>query len=256
MHFNKVTKHIAVILLAFFCYSNSVRSQILLSGTVYDSSKLYPLSGVMVKSTGGIITFTDSLGAYRINVREIDSISFSYMNKPTMKFPIRSITNYSEFDISLRVHVYQKYRPLKEIFIFSKSHKEDSAENRLAYSKVFNFSKPGIRSSYTPGSPAGFDLDELVNIFRFRHKKQMLAFQKRLIQQEQVSYINYRFSTTVIKRITGLSGEALQRYKVEYCPDYGFVASSDELEFYQYILNTSYQFRRQNGLPAINIVAQ
>ena len=237
--------------MGFLIYSKS-ESQILISGTVYDSSKLYAVSGVQVRSTGGAVTFTDSSGAYRIKVAETDSLSFAYMNKPTMKFPVKTITNYTQFDISLRVHVYEKYRPLKEIYIFAKSHSEDSAENRLAYSKVFDFRKPGIRSSYTPGSPACFDLDELVNIFRFRHNKQTLSFQKRLIGEEQERFINYRFSSTLIKRITGLSGEALQRYKVQYRPDYLFVAASDELEFYQYILNSSYRFRRENGLPPMN----
>ena len=205
-----------------------------------------------MKSTGGAITFTDSLGAYHLSVEETDSVSFSYLNKPTMKFPVRYITNYTQFDISLRVHVYDKYRPLKEIFIFSRSHKEDSADNRRAYSNVYDFRKPGIKSSFTPGSPAGFDLDELVNVFRFRHNKQMLAFQKRLIEQEHDHYINYRFNSPLIKRITGLSGEALNRYKLQYRPSYAFAAMSNELQFYEYLLNTSYLFRSENGLPAMN----
>ena len=80
----------------------------------------------------------------------------------------------------------------------------------------------------------------------------MLAFQKRLIDQEQDSYINYRFSTTIIKRITGLAGEALTRYKLQYRPSYLFAISTDDLDFYQYILSTSYIFRSQNGLPPMN----
>jgi hypothetical protein len=206
----------------------------------------------MVKSTGGAVVFTDSLGAYNIRVSEADSVSFSYMNKPTMKFPVKTITNYTQFDISLRVHLYSKYKPLKEIVIFSKSHKEDSSENRLAYANVYDFRKPGITSSYNPGSPAGFDLDELVNIFRFKHNKQMLTFQRRLIEQEQDSYISYRFNSTLIKRITGLTGDDLARYKIKYRPSYAFAASSNELQFYEYLLNTSYLFRSQNGLPPMN----
>ena len=252
MFSNKISKHIIFLLPAFFFISQSLPAQILLSGTVYDSSKLYAVTGVLVKSTGGSMVFTDSAGNYRIRVSEADSVSFSYMNKPTMKFPVKTITNYSQFDISLRVHVTEKYKPLKEIFIFAKSHKEDSADNRATYANVYDFRKPGIKSSYTPGSPAGFDLDELVNIFRFRHNKHMLAFQKRLIEQEQDSYINYRFNSTLIKRITGLSGNDLARYKLQYRPSYAFAASSNELQFYEYLLNTSYLFRNQNGLPPMN----
>lgn len=165
-----------------------------------------------------------------------------------MKYPVRSILNYNEFDISLNIHVIEKYKPLKEIFIYSRTHKQDSAENRTDYAKTFNFHKPGIRSSSTPGTPPGLDVDELINMFRFRKNKQTLAFQQRLIEQEQDSYINYRFNSTLIKRITGLSGDTLNKFKIQYRPSYEFVAMSNELQFYQYILNTSYQFRKIEGL--------
>lgn len=231
-----------------FLSARPVVAQFIVSGTVYDSSGLYGVTGVYVTGTGGSSALTDSVGGYRIKVFENDSIAFYYMNKPTMKFPVHSIINYNQFDISLRVHVREKYRPLKEIFIYAKSHKQDSAENRLDYSKTFNFRKPGLRSSFTPGSPPGLDVDELINIFHFRKNKQTLAFQKRLIEQEQDSYINYRFNSVLIKRITGLSGDTLTKYKSKYRPPYSFVAASNELQFYQYILNTSYEFRKLRGL--------
>ena len=206
----------------------------------------------MVKSTGGAVVFTDSLGGYSIKVAEPDSVSFSYLNKPTMKFPVKSISNYTQFDIALRVHLTSKYKPLKEIYIFSKSHKEDSLESRLQYANVYGFHKGGIKSTYTDGSPPGLDVDELINIFRFRHNKQMQAFQRRLIAEEQERYVNYRFNPTLIKRITGLTGTDLERYKSQYRPSYAFAVASNELQFYEYLLNTSYQFRNQNGLPPLS----
>lgn len=239
-------KNTALFILSLFIIK-STRAQVVVSGTVYDSSKLYGVSGVVVRSTGGFTAVTDSMGGYHIQVFDSDSLSFLYGNKPTMKFPVRSIMNYNQFDISLRVHVYEKYRPLKEIFVFSKSHRQDSADNRLDYGKTFNFRKPEIRSSSAPGSPPGLDIDELLGIFRFRKNKQTLAFQKRLIEQEQDSYINYRFSSVLIKRITSMGGDTLNRYKRQYRPTYNFVARSNELEFYQYILNCFYAFRRQEG---------
>ena len=248
MHSGNLSKHTALAFLFLFFFTKSVFAQYIVSGTVYDSSRLYGVTGVIVKSTGGTSALTDSMGGYYIKVLESDSISFIYMNKPTTKFPVRSIINYYQFDISLRVHVYEKYRPLKEIFIYVKGHKQDSAENRLDYAKTFNFRKPGLRSSSTVGTPPGLDIDELINIFHFRKNKQTLAFQRRLIEQEQDSYINYRFSSTLIKRVTGLSGDTLNKFKLQYRPSYTFVATSNELEFYQYILNSSYEFRKREAL--------
>ncbi len=109
-----------------FCVYKNAAAQILISGTVYDSTKIYGVSGVLVKSSGGSTSFTDSLGLYRIYVAESDSISFNYRNKPTVKFPVKTISNYNEFNISLRVRVFEKYRPLKEVIVYSKSYRQDS----------------------------------------------------------------------------------------------------------------------------------
>jgi len=236
------------ILLGALCFlANFATGQIIISGTVYDSTKLYSVSGVEVKSTGGALTTTDSMGIYHIWVTDKDSISFFYANKPTLKFPVNTISNYNEFDISLQVRVKEKYKPLKEIVIFS-HYRQDSVENRLAYSKIFDYDKPGIRSTYTPGSSAGFDLDELINIFRFRRNKQHLQFQKRLIEQEQDRYVDYRFSTKLLKRVTGLTDTMLDKYKIEYRPSYKFITSVSEVEFYEYIIITSEKFKKDEGL--------
>jgi len=118
----------------------------------------------------------------------------------------------------------------------------------MEYAKIFNFEKPGIRSTFEPGEAAGLDLDELINMFNFRKKKQNLAFQKRLVEDEQERYVNYRFSSKVIHRITGLSGDTLAMYKKLYTPSYMFVVSSTLAQFYEYILNTSYAFKKQEGI--------
>ena len=227
---------------------NFVTGQIIISGTVYDSTKLYVVPGVIIKSTGGGSTITDSLGAYHINTDEKDSISFYYANKPTQKFPVKSISNYNDFDISLQVRVFEKYKLLKEVKIFTKNYRQDSSENRLSYSKIFDYQKPGLHSTYTPGSPPGLDIDELINIFRFRRNKMNLVFQKRLIEEEQDKYVNYKFNNTLIKRVTGLSGVLLDKYKLLYTPSYEFLIIATELEFYEYILNTASQFKKKEGI--------
>jgi hypothetical protein len=237
--------------LLFFCFlllSNFVTGQTIISGTVYDSTKLYVVPGVIVKSTGGGATITDSLGNYHIAATEKDSISFYYANKPTQKFPVKTMTNYNEFDISLQVRVFEKYKLLKEVKVFTKSYRQDSAENRLTYSKIFNYEKPQLRSNSTPGTPPGLDINELINMFRFRRNKMNEAFQQRLLAEEEEKYVNYKFNSTLLKRVTGLTGTVLDKYKLMYRPSYEFLATASELEFYEYILNTSYKFKLQEGL--------
>lgn len=223
-------------------------AQISVSGTVYDSTKLYAVPGVIVSSTSGLQFTTDSLGAYHINVSENDSISFFYRGKSTVKFPVKTIDNYSAFDISLHIRVNAKYKLLQGVTVFSDTYHRDSTENRMEYSKAFNYDKPQITSSYEPGGAAGLDLDALIGMFNYRKKRENLAFQKRLVEDEQDRYVNYRFSSKVIHRVTGLSGDTLARYKKLYTPSYEFVVSCSLAQFYQYILTTSYSFKKEEGI--------
>jgi hypothetical protein len=121
-------------------------------------------------------------------------------------------------------------------------------ENRMEYSKIFNLQKPGLRSTYTPGETPGLDVDELIKMFQFRKNKQNLAFQKRMVEDEEDRYVDYRFNAKLIHRITGLAGDTLARYKKLYRPSYSFVVSSTLAQFYEYLLNTSFAVKKEEGI--------
>jgi hypothetical protein len=162
-----------------------------------------------------------------------------------MKFPVASIKDYTSFDISLRVKTKEKYKLLNPVTVFTKSYQKDSLENREAYANIFGGEKPGIHSTYDPGGAAGLDLDALIGMFQFRKNKQQQAFRNRLIEQEQENYVDYRFSAKTISRVTGLQGDSLELYRKMYRPNYYFVVNSTLAEFYEYILTTSYAFRKK-----------
>lgn len=199
-------------------------------------------------SSKGNYVYTDSIGTYSINIDPEDSISFYYGNRPTIKFPIKNISNYNGFDISLKVRSRENYKRLKEVIVYSRTYKQDSLENRFSYSKIFNYSKPGLRSDYTPGSAAvGFDLDELINIFRFRRNKQNLRFQKFVVEQEMDKYVKYRFNSLLISNLTGLKNDSLKLYTTLYKPSYDFISESSQLDLYQYIISSVMIFRKSGN---------
>jgi hypothetical protein len=127
------------------------------------------------------------------------------------------------------------------------SYKFDSAQNRLDYAKAFNYKKPGLGISTSPlgsgGAGVGLDLDQLINVFRFRKNKSMLGFQRRLIAEEEDKFIDHRFSKTIVKKITLLSGEDLDRYMKMFRPTYEFAQLSNEYELYSYIKQTFLKYR-------------
>jgi len=226
--------------------ATSAKGQFTISGTVYDSSKIVPVRDVVVKSSGGTMATTDSTGHYNIIASDKDSLTFIYLNKPTARFAVKQIENIGSFDISLHIRVNEKFRTLKEVRVFSNSFKQDSIANREQYAKIFNYQKPGIKTTTSDYSgAAGMDLDEFINIFRFKRNKQLKYMQNRLVEQEQEKYINYRFNKTLVKRITRLEGKNLDTFMVLYRPDFDFTHNSSTVIFYQYILNASYQFRRE-----------
>lgn len=246
---NRTLKFLSLFFLLQALWAMNALGQITISGTVYDSSKLYVIPGVSVYSTSGATAITDSLGAYHINVTEKDSLSFFYRGKSTVKFAVKTMNNYTAFDVSLLIRVKDnKYKLLKGVTVFSNTYQEDSIENRLTYAKGFNPDRPGIHSTYEDGGAAGLDFDALVGAFQFKKNKENKAFQKRLMGDEEDQYVDNRFNSKIISRITGLKGDTLLRYKKLYRPSYFFVATSTLTEFYEYILNTSYAFRRDEGI--------
>lgn len=214
---------------------------------MYDSSRTYPMPGVSVLSTSGRGTTTSSNGHYEINVTEKDSIWFSYLNKPTVKFPVLKILTPFEFDIALQVNI----PVLREVKIKPPDYRLDSIRNREEYAKIFDFQKPKIKvapSSF--GAGVGFDLDELINMFRFKHNKSTLDFQKRLLQQEQDKFVDHRFNKGLVRRLTKLTGNELDSFMMLYRPTYLFTSIASDYDFQKYITDSFNRFIK--GLPPLD----
>ena len=216
-----------------------------MSGRVYDSTKVIPVKDVLVKASNGNQATTDSTGHYEIVVTDNDSLTFIYRGKPTAQFLVKQVPDISNFDISLHIRLSEKFQTMKEVKVYSKNYRQDSIENRETYRKIFGYEKPGVSTSIDPGSGGvGMDVGELVNIFRFRRNKQLRNMQNRLLEQEQENYIKYRFSKTTVKRITRLEGAELDEFMSLYKPDFDFTQTASTVDFYQYILNASYQYKK------------
>ena len=232
----------------FLFFFARLHAQLTVSGTVYDSSKINYVENVRVVSTGGMFAVTDSFGRYTIMASAKDSLIFFYNNKPTQKFAVGIIPDIAHFNISLRINIRSRYGILREVTVFSKSYRQDSLENRHDYADIYDYTKPGLQSTISPGGVPGADINELINVFRFKRNKRIRAFQLRLETQEQEKYVNYRFNKITVRRITGLQGALLDTFLTWYRPNYEFTRNSDELTFNQYILNAFYQYQKLMNL--------
>jgi hypothetical protein len=229
------------ILLLLFATPGAFSQEYKVRGYVYDSSRNYPLQAVSVMSTSGKGTLTNADGQYELEVFEKDSVWFSYLGKPTVKFPVAKMQNPLEFDVSLHVNV----PTLREVKVKPKNYRFDSIQNRKDYAKVFNFQKPKL-ATVTPsyGGAVGFDLDEIINMFRFRRNRSMLSFQQRLLMEEEDKFIDHRFNKALVRRLTLLDGSELDNFMQLYRPSYSFTRFAGEYEFQLYIKNAAGRFRR------------
>lgn len=234
------------LLLVLLFLGNAVQAQYRIKGTVYDSSRLYPVGLVSVLTTSGSGTFTNTNGEYEVNVKETDSIWFSYLNKPTVKFPVKKIVNPLQFDISIQVNI----PTLKEVRVQPRNYRQDSLQNREDYAKVFNYKRPGlsvVKPQTQYGAAVGFDLNEIINVFRFRRNKSMLSFQRRLLQQEQDKSVDHRFNKGLVRRLTGLTEPAIDSFMMLYRPTYHMTLIMAEYDFQKYIKDSYERFKK--GLP-------
>ena len=219
-------------------------AQYKVKGHVLDSSRIFPIELVTVQSTAGKITVTDTSGFYSIDVAEKDSIWFSYLGKPTTKYPVLKIADVTQFDIALRI----KVDVMKEVRIKTRNYKEDSIQNRRDYAKAFDFRRPSFGSMTSVSSTgAGFDVNEIIRLFQFRKNRNMEKFRERLEQEERDKFIDRRFSKGLVKRLTGITkDEELSDFMKKYRPTFEFTAGTTDYEF-QFFIKVAYdEYKKRN----------
>jgi len=236
--------------LALLLLASKSFAQYKVKGHVLDSSRIYPIELVTVHSTGGQTAMTDSTGFYSIGVAEKDSIWFSYLGRPTPKYPVLKIADITQFDIALRL----KSDVMREVKIRNRNYKEDSTQNRKDYAKAFNFHRPslGTMTSVT-SSGVGFDLDEIIRLFQFRKNKSMERFRERLEQEERDKFVDHRFTKGLVKRLTGIEKEdELADFMKKYRPTFAFAAGTSDYDF-QFFIKIAYEeYKKQKTFkPAI-----
>jgi hypothetical protein len=225
--------YILLLTTILICAAESHAQNFKLRGTVFDSSGTYPLVSVSVLTTAGRGTATDIFGRYEIDVKETDSVWFSYLNKPTIKYAVAKIFDAERFDIALHINI----PVLKEVIVKPRNYKLDSLRNRQDYAKVFNWEKPRLQATTGsgPGASVGFDLDEIIRMFQFRKNKSMLSFRERLLQEERDKFIDHRFSKVLVMRLTGLVGAERDSFMLRFRPSYEFCIETGEYDFQAWI---------------------
>ena len=240
----KLPVYIIVLLILLLSASGAAAQYFKLRGTVYDSTGSYPVIAVSVLSTSGKGTATDVFGRYEIEVKESDSVWFSYLNKPTIKYAVKKIFDASRFDIALHVNV----PVLKEIIVKRRNYKLDSLRNREDYAKGFNWEKPRLEPTIANGV-VGFSIEEIIRMFQFRKNRSAAAFKERLLEEEREKFIDNRFNKALVLRLTGLIGAERDSFMIRCRPTYEFCLYTSDYDFQLFIKQCyeAYKLRKSDA---------
>jgi hypothetical protein len=241
-------QYILPIILTLISLTKLSAQSVAVSGIVYDISGRRPIESVVVNSNSNH-AITDSLGRYIITVQLKDSIWFSLFGKSTQKYPIDTVEDVHNFNVMIHVTGVD----LPEVRVRNSYYKMDSIQNRNDYAKYFNYQVPGLKLAnnqqlFNPsgGLTVGFDLDEIINMFRVKRNRNLQFLQKRLISQEQEKYVNHRLTKKFVQKLTKLEGESLVKF-MEYCkPSYEILGLLNDLELGEYIQRKYALYRKTN----------
>jgi hypothetical protein len=186
---------------------------------------------VSVLTSSGKGTMTDVFGNYEIEVKETDSVWFSYLNKPTIKYAVAKIFDASHFDVALHVNI----PVLKEVIVRPRAYKLDSIQNRIDYAKAFNWEKPKLSPSVNSDGSVGFDLEEIIRMFQFRKNKSAAKFRDRLLDEEREKFVDHRFNKALVLRLTGLVGAERDSFMRICRPSYEMCLYTSDYDFQFYI---------------------
>jgi hypothetical protein len=75
----------------------------------------------------------------------------------------------------------------------------------------------------------------------------MLAFQKRLVEDEHDKFIDHRFTRYIVKKITGLTGDAEDSFMFRFRPSYEFTKVATDYEFFDYIKLAYQDYKSQRS---------
>jgi hypothetical protein len=204
-------------------------------GTITDAATGAALPGVRIENLyAKTRTFSDSAGRFALTVGKDQLIEFYSTGFKVLRVrtPEGILPSYYRLDLQratidiAEVEVRERNRDFKK----------DSVRDRAVYGRALDF-------------PELNGLDVIRHPFSALSKRnrQIWAFQKEYAVFEQQKFIDFVFNARLVQELTGLTGEAAQRYMRRYRPNYEQIRAWSEYDFYSYVKRTGAVFVARGG---------
>jgi hypothetical protein len=217
-----------------------VCGQLLLTGKVMDSKSDLPLEGVTIfNKSQQVYKKAGFDGQYAINVRDKDTIIFSFTGyrADTVVISVDLLRNGLDIGLKALPPVL-----LDTVLVKESTYAEDSIQRRREYAAFYRQRIPDITGGNRPSSGFGISVSPLTYFSGKERAKRRLK--KRLEYNEQQAYIDHYFSRAYVHRVTGLTGEQLQKFMLRYRPSYHFLRSKNNDDLVRYINDSLKEFKK------------
>jgi len=240
MRFLQLSQINIFLLCLALCDLKTVKAQ-QLSGRLTKKGSREILIGVtVINLTASNHNISDLGGNYRISAKPGDSIVFSSAAYLADTLILDSMSFIHPFDIGLRPNIQM----LTAVTVDERRNFElDSIQRREDYKYTYQKKHPiKIWNEKRPGDDPGFSFSPLG--FFSKTEKAKRRFKLRLKDEEEQSYVDYRFPHGRVAQITGLRGDSLQKFLSKYRPTYSFCRKAGQQEMLFYINEKLIAFKK------------
>lgn len=230
-----------LILLLVLIAGNAVQAQKLIWGYVKDSITNEPIEMASITNTRNNNTvITNQKGLFKIEVSKNDILSVAavgYYFDTVLYSGIISATD------TITLFLKPISRSLNDVTVQNTGVNQYSLDSlRRIREFTEKMVSPPVKSVELANSGAGIGIS--LNRLSKREKLKRNAI-RIFNNSEKQAYVDYRFSTAIVNKYSGLKGEELQVFMQRYRPSYEWLRKNPKEEDVKYYINEKLKDRRK-----------
>ena len=230
-----------LILLLLLSFSGS--AQTFLTGKVHKAGSPEILVSVSIQNhTQRKYELSDEGGNYRIPARDGDMLTFSSVGYAPDTLIVTTALLSADCPVELETRIIS----LPSFRMGSLSNYQlDSTARREEYKWIYEHGEQKRLEKERHSDGVGVSL----NLFRnaSHEDKDRENLKKRLMNEEEQHYIDYRYSREYISRLTHLKGDSLQKFMEHYRPSYDYARKAANVDILIFINDS---FKKFKSMPA------
>jgi hypothetical protein len=240
----RIKKYFSLLLLSAFAHTGF--AQQVLTGKIVRKESTEIIPGVNVYNLSQKKrNISDMGGNYKIVAAPGDTIIFSSAGY----LPDSLVVQYSMFAKDRRISLLPNVTTLAGVTVTDLGiYQADSANRHNDYAFLLDKKHPvKLMNEKREGDAPGFNFSPIGYFSKKEKDKRRLK--KRLAQQEEDHFIDYKFPASRVAQLTGLKGEALRQFMIRYRPSYKFCRKASNQDMFQYINEKFKLFRESQKSP-------